>query len=191
MSDENTGSQEDFPPNLGGGEEADRAEQREKLLDQLAHLREEAEALKRFLGELPSELLENRPPEGYSTKGTLGLIAASDREVHLPRLRRLVADENPTFEPFDEEELVAGGDWREMPVTEVLEAVREARAEVVSFLRELPAEEWNRAGRTPEGDRQTVYGLAYEITQHDLVLLRSLGERMHEAKLTEGEDLPK
>lgn len=170
---------------------ADRDDERQKLLDQLAHLREEAEALKSFLTDLPDELLESSPPQGYSTKETLGLLAASDRRVHLARLRRMVAEDEPRFEPVDEGDLVRESDWTERPVTDVLEEVREAREEVVSFLRELPAEEWERVGRTPEGDLQTVYGLAFEITQVDLVLLRSLGERMHEANLTDGEDLPK
>lgn len=168
----------------------DRSERRAKLLDQLAHTRAEAEALKPLLADLPTELLESSPPEGYSTKDTLGLIAASDRAVHLPRLRRIVAEDEPTFEPIDEEHLARESDWTERSVAEVLDAVRAARAELVSFLRELPPEEWERTGRTPEGEPQNVYGLAFEITQHDLVLLRSLGERMHEANLTEGEDLP-
>lgn len=170
---------------------ADRGEERQKLLDQLTHLREEAEALKPFLTDLPDELLESSPPQGYSTKETLGLLAASDRRVHLRRLRRIVAEDEPRFETVDEDAMVRESDWTERPVIDVLEEVREARDEVVSFLRELPAEEWERAGRTPEGDLQTVYGLAFEITQVDLVLLRSLGERMHEANLTDGEDLPK
>lgn len=167
------------------------SDERAGLLDQLRYLISEAQALAPLLNDLPTEVLEMRPPEGWSTKQTLGLLADCDRQVFLPRLHRIVADDRPQVEAADEEALVEGADWNEKPVEEILAAVREARGDTVSFLDNLPPEEWARSGILPDGDPQNIYELALHITRHDLKYLRQLGRRMHEANLTDGQDLPK
>lgn len=164
---------------------------RSKLLDQLRYLMEEAQALVPLLERLPAEVLEMRPPDGWSTKETLGLLADSDQKVFLPDLQRIIADEAPPIETPDEEALVEEASWNEAKVADILETVRERRAETVSFLENLPPEEWGREGVLQENETYSIYELALYIGRHDVYHLRKMSQRMHEANLTQGEDLPK
>ena len=167
------------------------ADKREELLGQLKYLVAEARALGPLLANLPSDVLDMRPPDGYSTKETLGLLADGDRKVFLPRLHQIIADDRPVLEPLDEDALVEEGGWSEAPLADILSAVQESRQEIVSFLENLPPHEWARAGVLPDEEVQTIYELAHFIGQHDVHHLRRLSQTMHDTNLTEGADLPK
>ena len=75
------------------------ADLREALLDQLAYLIDEIEALKAVIDRVPVPLLEARPPNGEpSLKQTYGLLATLDEEVYLPRLQQMMAPDEPAFD---------------------------------------------------------------------------------------------
>jgi hypothetical protein len=171
---------------------ADRlAEQRDRLLGQLRYLIDEAKALEPLLEDLPAEVLETSPPDEFSVKEALGLLADCDRKIFLPRLHRMIGEDRPELESIDEGRLVEDASWGKVSMPKILTAVEENRDELISFLENLPPDEWHREGLLSGGDTQTVYELAYFIGQHDVHYLRQLGLMMHSTNLTDGQDLPK
>lgn len=159
-----------------------RADLRDALLDQLAYLVDEVEALRLVIDRIPEPLQAICPPgEAFSIKETYGLLAALDEEVHLPRFERMIAEADPAFDAVDEATLAAQDAWNDYPFDAILDQVRQARHCLVVFLRGLPPEAWTRTAHLG-GERFDVYGLAHHITQHDADLLRSVGYRLWEVK---------
>ncbi|MFB3131052.1 MAG: DinB family protein [Rhodothermales bacterium] len=159
------------------------ADLREALLDQLAYLIDEIEALKAVIDRVPVPLLEARPPNGDpSLKETYGLLATLDEEVYLPRLQQMMAQDEPAFDPVDEATLAERAGWNDHPIELILERVQDARRALLVFLRALPPEAWTHTGRFGER-RRDVYSLAHHITQHDVDLLRTVGYRLYESNL--------
>lgn len=163
------------------------AERRAALLDQLRYLMAEVDAVAPVLERLPADVLTASLPDERSVLATFAHLAALDREVYLPRLRRMVAEDEPTFEePQDPD----GGE------RDVLDAaladVRTARMMLVNAFEHLPAEEWTRTAVFPDGERRDVYGFVFAIVHHDAAELRRVAYRMHESRLTDrAVDLPK
>lgn len=156
------------------------ADLREALLGQLAFLIEEIEALKAVADRVPPPVQEARPlPQDLSLKETYGLLATLDEAVYLPHLRRMIAEDAPTFDAVDEQALAAQVAWNEQPFDTILDRVQVARRGLLAFLRALPADAWTRTAHFGK-DHRDVYGLAHHITQHDIDLLRTVGYRLHE-----------
>ena len=159
------------------------ADLRAVLLDQLAYLIDEIEALKAVIDRVPVPLLEARPPNGDpSLKQTYGLFATLDEEVYLPRFQQMMAQDEPAFDSVDEAALVERAGWNDHPIEPILERVQDARRALLAFLRALPPEAWRHTGRFGER-RRDIYSLAHHITQHDVDLLRTVGYRLYESNL--------
>jgi hypothetical protein len=163
------------------------AERRDALLDQLRHLVAEVDAVESVLERLPADVLTASLPGERSVLATLAHLAALDREVYLPRLRRIVAEDEPVFEePQD-----PPGAERDV-LDAALADVRTARTMLVNAFEHLPAEAWSRTAIFPDGERRDVYGFVFAVVQHDAAELRRLAYRMHESRLTDrAVDLPK
>ena len=156
---------------------------REALLDQLAFLVDEVEALKAVIERVPPPVLEARSPhDDLSLKENYGLLASLDEAVYLPRLRRMAAEEDPAFDAVDEAVLARQAGWNDQPIGPILDRVQEARRALLAFLRTLPPEAWVRTGRFGPQQRD-IYSLAHAVTQHDVDLLRTVGHRLHESGL--------
>jgi hypothetical protein len=99
--------------------------------------------------------LDARPhPEGWSARVVVHHLADSEMTSAL-RLRKLLAEDSPHIEPYDE----AGYARRlpyDRPIDGSLEAFRGARSSTAAILRRLPEPAWARAGHHPEHDRYTV-----------------------------------
>ena len=157
------------------------ADLRTALLDQLAYLIDEMEALKAVVGRVPPPLPQARPlRQALSLKELYGLFATLDEAVYLPRLRQMIAEDTPAFDAVDEAVLAAEAGWNDQPIDRILERVQEARRGLLAFLHALSPEAWTRAGRFAD-ERRDVYSLAHQITQHDVDLLRTVGHRLHES----------
>ena len=159
------------------------ADLRAALLDQLAFLFDEIEALKAVIDRMPAPLLEARPPsDALSVKETYGLLVTLDEAVYLPRLQHMIAEDDPAFDAVDEAALAEQAGWNDQPIAGILDRVQDARRALLSYLQTLPPEAWSRAGRFGE-QRRDVYGLAHHITQREVDLLRAVGYRLHESRL--------
>ena len=170
---------------------------RAELLDQLAYLYDEIEVLKGVVDRVPENLQEGRPTlEELSLKETYGLLATLDADVRLPRLRQIVAEDEPHFDAVDEQALVAQTDWNARPIGAILGQVQAARQTLLEAFQALPQKDWSRAAyfsdSAEQAVRRDVYGFAHHITQHDTDVLRTIGYRLHDSHLTSrSQDLPK
>jgi len=72
------------------------------------------------------------------------------------RLRRLLAEDNPVIDGYDEELFARRLHYSERPVEGSLEAVRGARASTLALLLVLSEEEWAREGTHSESGRYSV-----------------------------------
>ena len=178
----------------------EKARWRQALLDQLAYLQDELEALRPIIDRVPEPLQAGRPlPGDLSLKETYGLLATLDTDVRPGQLRRMVAEmaaeDEPHFDAVDEAALVAQADWNGRPIEAILKEAQAARQALVEALRALPKAEWARAGVFAEDGRDVrrdVYAFAHAITQYDTDVLRAIGQRLHESHLTRRlQDLPK
>lgn len=156
------------------------ADLRAALLDQLAYLIDEIEALKAVVERVPPPLQEAHPQrEDLSMKELYGLLATLDEAVYRPRLRQMIAEDTPAFGTVDEAALAAEAGWNEQPLGTILDRVQEARRALLSFLHTLPPEAWSRTARFGDEHRD-LYSLAHHIIQHNVDLLRTIGYRLNE-----------
>jgi hypothetical protein len=162
------------------------ASRREALLDQLRYLLAELDALEPVLERLPADVLTASLPGERSVLATFAHLAALDREVHLDRLRRLVAEDEPAFEEQDPD-----GVEREVLGAALADA-RSARETLVEAFERVPTEDWERTAVFPDEERRDVYEFALAVTHRDAAELRRLAHRMHESRLSDrAVDLPK
>lgn len=170
---------------------SERAHLRRAILDQLAYLLDEIEALEPIIGRIPDALQTVRPLGQPSLREIYGLLASFDEKVYLPRFRRMAAEEEPALVEADEDALLETAGWNDLPLADILDPIREARRALLAFLEALPEADWSRTAYLG-GQHLDVYRLAHHITQHDADLLRNVGQRLHESHLTtRAEDLPK
>ncbi|MEX0821000.1 MAG: hypothetical protein WD021_02540 [Rhodothermales bacterium] len=167
-------------------------ETREALLEQLDHLRDEVDALRRHVAVIPTEILEGRPlPDDPSFKEIYSLLALFDERVYEPAVSRLSGTEVVQVDMPEDRDLLAEEQWNQRDMDRIVERVRSARAGLVERLASLSFDAWHLELKV-DGDKTDVFGLAYAIVQHDVALLRSAAYRLHESRLTSREeDLPK
>jgi len=161
---------------------------REALLDQLAYLVDEVEALQTVVGGLPEQITSGRPASDTLTmKELYGALATLDAEVRSQRVERIVTEDDPTLDPVDPDEEVREAGWNEQEIDAILDRVSEARAALVDQLTALPLDAWHRTA-TLEGESITLFDLVHRVTQTDAERLRDLGYRLHGAHLSERDE---
>ena len=157
---------------------------RHVLLEQLAYLLHEVEALQQVIKRVPGNLLEQPPPaSSFSIKQRFGLLAMRDEEVHQRWLEQIVAEEEPHFEQVDEQALVEKESWNERSMDDILDRVQQARDRLVKAFKKLPASEWERGGLFGE-KRRDVYALARDIARNDVTHLRMMGQLLYQSDMT-------
>jgi len=72
------------------------------------------------------------------------------------RLRRLLAEERPAIDGYDEAEFARRLHYGDRPVQASLDAVRAARATTTEILERMTEDEWAREGTHSESGRYTV-----------------------------------
>ena len=99
--------------------------------------------------------LDARPgPDEWTAREVVHHLADSEMTSAL-RLRKLLAEDAPRIEPYDEAAYARRLPY-DRPIEGSLEALRGARASTASILERLPESAWSRAGHHPEHDRYTV-----------------------------------
>ncbi len=165
------------------GKLQDDAELRAALIDQLAHLLREIEALRQVIDLMPEPLQTARPlPEEPSLRETYGMLAAADEQVFLPTIRALLAGQAEALALPDDHALQEAEDWNSHLLPAILERLQQARRALVALLGQMPPELWERAMRCGE-ETWDLYRYVYFIIQHDTELLRALAYRLHAAYL--------
>ena len=112
-----------------------------------------AERLQRQLAALP-QLIEGVPRQNLD-KRVGGKWSATENAAHLARhteltierVRRILAEEEPTFPPYRAEQDPEWPAWQARPFEEVMEKLRATRADLVARVALLTPEQLARTGR--------------------------------------------
>lgn len=161
---------------------------RDALLDQLAHLVDEIEALQTVVSDLPDEIKSGRPaPDALTMKELYGALATLDEEVRRPWIDRVVDENEPTLFPVDVETDVHEAGWNEREFEPILDQVKDARRRLVDHLDALPLDAWPRTA-TLKDETIPLFELVRRMIQEDVQRLRDLGYRLHGAHLSDRDE---
>lgn len=132
--------------------------------------------LEKLLLTAPEEVLQWKPqPERWSVSEVLGHLA--DTEVMFrERTRRMVEEENPALENYDQNAAYAAGKYSGHGARQQLQSFRKERDRSLSWLRHLPSSGLARTGRHAELGPITVSELMNEWAFHDLGHVRQIAE---------------
>jgi hypothetical protein len=91
----------------------------------------------------------------------------SDSEIAAAmRLRRIIAEENPTLEAYDQDAWAVNLDYGRRKPSQALETFRRIRAENYELLKELPETAFDRVGLHTERGPLTLKQLTQLIAEH-------------------------
>src|SRR5918998_99658 len=100
------------------------------------------------------ELDARSGPDEWTAREIVHHLADSELTSAL-RLRKLLAEDSPRIEPYDEAAYARRLPY-DRPIEPSLEALRGARSSTASILERLPESAWSRSGHHPEHERYTV-----------------------------------
>ena len=158
---------------------------RDALLDQLAYLADEAEALRAVIRLVPPVVLETQPVPGeLSVKELYALLLRRDEVVNTPFVRQLLDGRTPEVSDPPTEVLLEGTDWNASPIDRILTRLTSVRRDLVAACRQADDDSWRRSGISDTGTTE-LYTYLYNVVQQDVDVLRTLGERLHAARLSD------
>jgi hypothetical protein len=108
-------------------------------------------------------------PDAWTPSEVAGHLCDSARYWGA-RMRRVVYEQSPAMDMFDEDTMVRLAAYRYWPLTMLLCEFRLLSADTTAFLRDLPADAWQRSGVHPE--RGT-------ITLNDIIGIEAAHEQNH------------
>jgi hypothetical protein len=134
-----------------------------------------AAAIERAVAGLSAARLRTRPrPDDWSAKEVMAHLLKVERDVFLPRLRRMASEERPVFESFDPDAWARERDHREGDFGEELAAFAAVRRETVALLRSLGPGAADRLGLSAYFGPVTLAQFASHVVDHDLEHLTQL-----------------
>ena len=104
-------------------------------------------------GVTPDEL-DRRPPDGWTARQIAHHLADSETTAYV-RLRRLIAEDNPTIAGYDEAEFARRLHY-DRPIEPSLAVLKSVREASLQLLESLTPDEWQRAGTHSESGAYTV-----------------------------------
>jgi len=166
----------------------DRADLRDALVDQMRYLRDEVEALRTVVSTVPEDVQSGRPlPDDLTMKEIYGVIATLDREVRPDRIRAAADGDAPSVASVDEDALIDGEGWNDRPMDTVLDALQDARNDLLRILDDVDLDAWTQTA-TLDGETMTLFELVHRMAKADVERMRTLGHRLHDADLTKREE---
>jgi hypothetical protein len=103
-------------------------------------------------------------PGEWSPHQVLAHVEAAERLAFDPRVHRILSEEVPVLENWDEAAWMEGEYDVSMPVSQLLDSVRSLRLANSEILNDLSSQEWSRAGKHPlRGDRTLQYWVEYAV----------------------------
>lgn len=88
-------------------------------------------------------------------------------EIYLERMHLIVEEDQPHLPAYDDSLWAIERDYRGQNPAETFEQFRELRGQMVDFLRDLPAEAWERQGEHGVFGSVTLQWLADHVCNHD------------------------
>jgi hypothetical protein len=127
-------------------------EERKQLIEQYAAGYDEVtESLKDF----PEPALTAHPLQGKWSAAEIVHHLADSESTSALRLRRLLAEDNPVIEGYDQDQYAARLKYNEREMSPALDAFRAARATTVQLLNMMSEEDWAREGTHTESGHYT------------------------------------
>ncbi len=122
---------------------------------QLDHFRLGFRAVEDALAGITDEGLDRRPPSGdWTPREVVHHLADSEATAYV-RLRRLIAEDSPEIQGYDEPEYARRLHY-DRPVTSSLAVLQAVRSASLELLEALTPDEWQRAGTHSESGPYTV-----------------------------------
>lgn len=122
-------------------------EERERLIEQYAEGYAEVE---RSLEGFPEKHLTSHPIEGKWSACEIVQHLADSEMTSAIRIRKLLAQEKPAIESYDQEAFAVRLRYNEREMQPALDALRGARSTTTQLLRMMTEDEWKREGSHPE-----------------------------------------
>ncbi|MBI5947841.1 MAG: DinB family protein [Chloroflexi bacterium] len=126
--------------------------EREALLQRY---REGYDAVVAALDGVTAGELDAPAPDGWTARQIVHHLADSEMTSAI-RLRRLIAEENPRIDGYDEEEFARRLFYDSRPIEPSLDTLRAARATTAAIVERLSEEQWRRAGTHSESGAYSV-----------------------------------
>jgi len=115
-------------------------------------------------------------PDRFSIAEALEHLSHAEGHCFRERLERMVEENNPALEVYDQEAYFASGQYSGRTAEDSFDHFEEQRELNVEYLSELPDIAADRAGRHPELGEITVSHLLNEWAFHDLGHIRQIAE---------------
>jgi len=116
----------------------------------------------------------------WSAHQHLAHLLAVERECYQPRIKRILTEDHPTFENWDENRFMAERYRPEGDITALAEEFMAERAATVDLLKDLTPEQWQRTCTWPNGREVDLAWVAERVLAHALehfvALLKLHGE---------------
>jgi hypothetical protein len=133
-------------------------------------------ALETLLRDLPAELLQWKPgPDRWSVSEVLAHLADLE-QVYSERVRRMIAENSPALERYDQVGASAAGEYSRGSALEHLARFAPPRRAIVAFLKSVPASAGARTAKHSELGVITLSQMLNEWASHDLGHLRQIAE---------------
>jgi hypothetical protein len=122
----------------------------------IARYREGPAVVERVAAGLGDEELDHVPADGgWSARAVIHHLADSEMTSAI-RLRKLLAEDSPVIQGYDEEEFARRLHYDARPLGPSLAALRASRESTATILDLLSEEEWGRSGSHTEGGAYSV-----------------------------------
>ena len=118
--------------------------------DLVRRYKEGPDVLERAVAGLGEAELDHRPAPGEWTPREVVHHCADSETMSAIRLRKLLAEEEPLIQGYDEEEWARRLHYGDRPIAPSLAAVRAARATSAAILERLSEADWARTGTHSE-----------------------------------------
>jgi hypothetical protein len=142
------------------------AEQRQELIHRYQQGYDE---VLRALEGFPADALSARPIPGKWSAREIVQHLADSESISAQRLRKLVAEERPIIQGYDQEAYTVKLRYNERDLAPALEAFRAARATTAQILAAMTPADWEREGWHTESGRYTaeIWLEIYAVHAHD------------------------
>jgi DinB superfamily len=132
--------------------------------------------LETLLRDVPLGLCEWKPaPDRWSIAEVLAHLADLE-QVYGARVRRLLAEDTPALQRYDQAGASAAGDYSRGSAVEHLTRFTATRRGIAALLRTLPASVGERTAKHSELGTITLSQMLHEWASHDLGHLRQIAE---------------
>jgi len=138
-----------------------------------------------LINRIPVSLRGERPaPEEWSLVEILCHLRDVEREVHLPRLEKILREDNPFLPNIDSDIWAVERGYRSSNPTRAFQEFVQARKETLSRIHALPASAWDRPSRHAIFGPTRLDELMSFAADHDRIHLRQV--KQIERSFTEG-----